>query len=611
MLKRISFPSWRMLAAFGVLVMAVAATLASDDVVLERMKKDVFFLASDECEGRGIETKGINKAADYIVNELQKAGVKPGGKDGTFFQPFTVSQGDGEVKGVNTLVLRGPLGKAMELEIYKDFKVLPLSASGTVSAPIVFAGYGLSVPTANYDDFKDIDFAGKIVVVLRRVPRWDDAKTPFGGDREAYAGYERKIGNCELNRAAAVILVNDQSEQADGDKFMDGRGTLAGSIPVIQLKRSLLDTMLTSSNKTSLTDLEKEIDGDLKPRSGAIGGWSASLTTTLERTSYPCKNIIGVVEGSGPRADETVIVGAHYDHLGYGGFGSLAKDKSKKEIHHGADDNGSGTATVLELARRFGAKKNLEGRRLVFILFSGEERGLLGSKYYCNKEPLFKLEATAAMVNLDMVGRVKNAEPKLWVGGVGTGTGLEPLVEKLAREQGFDLKPTQSGYGPSDHDSFYRKHVPVLFFFTGYHEDYHRPTDTADRINIPGVAKVADLTERLALSLLTSPQRPDYIHIVSPVERASPSSGTGAKLRLIPEYGDEGNKGVLVESVVENGAAAKGGIKSGDRITSIKGLPTPNVNAYMTVMQQQKAGVAIEVTVQRMGKEIKLTVTPE
>jgi Peptidase family M28/PDZ domain len=389
---------------------------------------------------------------------------------------------------------------------------------------------------------------------------------------------------------------------------------------VIQMKRSILDQMMSSARKTTLADLEKEIDRDLHPRSGPIAGWSATLTTTLERTSHACKNIIGVVEGSGPLAGETVVVGAHYDHLGYGGMGSLAKDKTKKEIHHGADDNGSGTTTVLELARRFAAKppapvsKEGQGggrRRLVVMLFSGEERGLLGSKYYCNKEPLFPLESTVAMVNLDMVGRVKDAEPKLWVGGVGTGKGLEPLVEKLGGDAGFELKPTKSGYGPSDHDSFYRKQVPVLFFFTGYHEDYHRPTDTADRANIPGMVKVAALTEKLLTQLLTVSQRPDYIHIAAPVERASPSGGTGAKLRLIPAYDDEGNKGVLVDSVVENGPAAKAGIKPGDRIMTIKRQPTPNVNAYMTAMQQQKAGVALEVTVQRMGKEIKLMVTPE
>jgi Peptidase family M28/PDZ domain/PA domain len=591
------------------ILLALAPALAADDTVQERMKKDLFFLASDECQGRGIDTPGINKAADYIINELKQAGLKPGGKDGTFAQPFAVNQGDGEVKGVNTLTLHGPGGKTIDLKMDEDFKVLPLSASAKVSAPVVFLGYGLSVPHPNYDDFKGVDVAGKVVVILRRVPRWDDKAAPFGGNREAYAGYERKIGNCEVNRAAAVILVNDQSEIAEGDKFMDGKGALAVSVPVIQLKRGQLDMLLTSGNKTTLANLEREIDRDLQPRSGPISGWSATITTTLERTSYQCKNIIGVLPGFGPLANETVVVGAHYDHLGFGGQGSLAKDRTKKEIHHGADDNASGTTTVVEIARHFAAMKERHGRRLVFILFSGEERGLLGSKYYCNKEPLFPLESTVAMVNLDMVGRLKDTEPKLWIGGVGTGAGLEPLVDKLAGEFAFETKPTKSGYGPSDHDSFYRKKVPVLFLFTGYHEDYHRPTDTADKINFPSMVKIAAFTEKLVAQLGTQPQRPEYVHIAAPIEKGG--GPPGAKMRLIPDYGDDSNKGMLIESVVENGPAAKAGIKPGDRLIAIKALPTPNVNAYMTAMQQQKAGVPMEVTVLRSGKEMKLTVTPE
>ena len=184
---------------------AAAAAFTGADAVLERMKKDIVYLASDECEGRGIDTQGINKAADYIAGQFKQAGVKPGGKEGTWFQPFTVSSGESKIEGVNTLTLRGPIGQAMELTIDKDFKVLPLSASGTVSAPIVFVGYGLSEPALGYDDFKGVNVAGKIVVVLKRVPRWDNDAAQFGGDNALYAGFERKIGNCELNRATPLF----------------------------------------------------------------------------------------------------------------------------------------------------------------------------------------------------------------------------------------------------------------------------------------------------------------------------------------------------------------------------------------------------------------------
>jgi hypothetical protein len=596
----------------ALVVMAAASTFAGDDAIVERMKKDVTYLASDECEGRGIETKGINKAADYIANQLKQAGLKPGGKDGTWFQPFTVSIGAPKIEGVNSVILRGPLGQTVELVGEKDFKVLPISASGEVKAPIVFVGYGLDVPSARYDDFKDVDVAGKIVVVLKRVPRWDDDAAPFAGDKSLYAGFERKIGNCELHKAAAVLFVNDRSEATDGDKFTTVAGTLPADIPVVQLRRGVLDMLLISAAGPRLIDLEKDIDRDLKPRSGPIPGWSATLTTNLKRTSYACKNIIGVLEGSGPLADETVVVGAHYDHLGMGGAGSMAKGKTA--IHPGADDNGSGTTTVMELARRFGAMKNRQGRRLVFMLFSGEERGLLGSKHYCNKEPLFPLDKTVAMVNLDMVGRVSEKEQKLIVEGDDSGKGFKQLVDKLNADVGFNIVRQNSEFGRSDQASFYSQKVPVVFFFTGLHGEYHRPTDTADKVNVAGMAKVATLAERVLANLSTDPQRPEYVELKLGKGGKGGGKGAGkagAKLKLTPDTKDDGANGVLVESVEKDGPAAKGGIQPGDRIIAIAGQQTLNRTTYLAVLAAQRPGVPLEITVERNGKELKLTVTPE
>jgi hypothetical protein len=600
--------SRRIFAIVGILVLAAAPTFGQDDAVHARMKKDIFFLASPECEGRGVDTQGINKAADYLVNQFKAAGLKPGGKDGTWFQPFTVNEGDGKVDGPNTLTLRGPQGQTIDLTMDKDFKVLPMSVSGKVNAPIVFAGYGLTVPTADYDDFKGLDVAGKIVVVLRRTPRWDNEFAQFGGHKEAYAGFETKIGTCELHRAAAVIMVNDRSEAAGGDKFTTLAGTTPASVPVIHMRRGLLDAMLMSAKGMSLVDVEKDIDRDLKPRSGPLAGWSATLTTTLKRPVYACKNIIGVLEGAGPLANETIVIGAHYDHLGYGGFGSMAEDKTKKEIHPGADDNGSGTTTVVELARRFAAIKNRQGRRLVFILFSGEERGLYGSKHYCNKEPLFPLESTAAMLNLDMVGRLNDKEPKLFAEGVGTGKGFEEMIEALNKDFGFVLQKRKGGHGPSDHDSFCRQKVPVVFLWTGYHENYHKPSDTADRINIPGMIKVAALAEKVIGQLATVTPRPEYVYVA---ETVMVGGTTGPKMRVQFDYYDESNKGAVVVAVTKDGPGDKAGLQSGDRITAINGQPTPNFNTYMAFMRQQKGGVPLELTVDRKGKQLKLTVTPQ
>jgi hypothetical protein len=615
MVERCKLNARRLAIVLGLALVAAAAARGGDDPIFERMKKDIFFLASPECEGRGIDTAGINKAAAYIANELKLAGLKPAGKDGTWFQPFTVNIGNAKVSDASTMALTGPDGKISKLEFDKDFKVQPFSSAAKVTAPVIFAGYGLTVPSIKYDDFKDLDVAGKIVVVLRRVPRWTagDAKNQFAGDREAHAGIEAKIGNCEAHKAAGVIFVNDATEDSKGDPMASFPDGVAGAgIPVVQMKRAQLEAMFAVGKKTTLAEMEKGIDDDLKPRSGPLTGWTATLDTVVSRPSYACKNIIGVLEGSGPLANETVVVGAHYDHLGFGLFGSLGGPKAKNQIHPGADDNGSGTTSVMELARRFGSMKDRQGRRLVFMLFSGEERGLLGSAYYCNKEPLFPLESTMAMVNLDMVGRLNDTTRKLKADGVGSAKEWDALVDRLNADLGFDIEKSAMGLmDRSDLASFYRKGVPCIFFWTGFHDDYHRPTDTADKINIPGMMKVVSLTERVLAHLATEPKR--YQHIVMVPKKGAPKSGpAGPRLGIGPNYNDDANnKGVLIEFVTKDGPAAKGGVKEGDRIIAIAGKATPNLNAYMSVMSQQKADSPLEVTVSRGEKELKLTVTPQ
>jgi hypothetical protein len=369
----------------------------------------------------------------------------------------------------------------------------------------------------------------------------------------------------------------------------------------------MLDMMLVAAKGTTLANLEKDIDRDLKPRSGPLSGWSASLTAT--RVDHACKNIIGVLEGAGPLAKETVVVGAHYDHLGLGGRGSLAK--GAKAIHPGADDNGSGTTTVMELARRFGALKERQGRRLVFILFSGEERGLLGSKHYCNKEPLFPLEGTAAMLNLDMVGRLAEKDHKLVVQGDGSGKGFPEMIDKFNADLGFTIVRRTSEFSRSDQASFYFKNIPVIFFFTDFHDQYHRPTDTVDRINFAGMAKIATLSEKILTQLTTDAQRPEYVKLVLGGGKGGKGGKGGAKLKLTIDNEDDAKNGVLVASVEKDGPAAKGGLQMGDRITAIAGQATLNRTTYLTILAQQRPGVALEITVQRGGKELKLTVTPE
>jgi hypothetical protein len=616
MLERCKLNVRRLAMVLGVALVAANAVRGSDDPIFERMKKDIFFLASPECEGRGIDTAGINKAADYIANELKLAGLKPGGKDGGWFQPFTITRGAAKVSETSTMALTGPNDKSIKLEFGKDFKAQPFTATAKVTAPVVFAGYGLTVPKANYDDFKDLDVAGKIVIVIRRVPRWSaaDAKDQFAGDRDANAGMEAKIANCVAHKAAGVIFVNDASEAEDAFATFPG-AVVATAVPVVQMKREQLDALLVSSKKTTLAETEKAIDSDLKPRSGSLTGWTATLDTIVARQTFACKNIIGVLEGAGPLANETIVIGAHYDHLGFGTFGSLGGAKAKGQMHPGADDNGSGTTSIMELARRFGALKNRQGRRLVFMLFSGEESGLLGSAHYCNKEPLFPLETTMAMVNLDMVGRLDEKTKLLNADGVGSAKEWDAIVDKYTAGMGFNIVKRPLGLmDRTDLASFYRKGIPGIFFFTDFHPDYHRPSDTPDKINIPAMMKIVDVTEKVVAHVAADPKR--YQHIVVAPQKGAGKGGAGGgpdgpRLRVGLNYADDVNKGVLIDSVAKDGPGDKGGIKVGDRIIAIAGKATPNLNTYMSVMAQQKANAPLELTVSRGDKEFKLTVTPE
>ncbi len=605
---------WRVWTVMALIVAASGNLVAAEDAASEaRMRKDIFFLASDECEGRGVTTKGINLAADYIVAEFKKAGLKPAGPDGSYFQPFPIT-GTSEPGSPNTLVLTGPLGQRITLKEGQQFAPLAFSQSAQIhGAALVFAGYGVTAKEPNYDDFQGLDMTGKVVVLLRKTPRPDSKEAPFAGpDTAEYAALDTKMVNAEQHHAAGVILVNDAATARDRDTLIAFQYLArAGgySLPAIHLRRSVFDTILQSSVGMPLTNLEQEIDRTLKPHSGPLPGWSVDMQVTIKRSTIPAKNIVGVLEGEGPHAQETVVIGAHYDHLGWGESGSLARPRVHA-IHHGADDNGSGTTTLMELARRL-AQVPHRDRRLVFIAFSGEERGLLGSAYYC-KHPLFPLANTVAMVNLDMVGRLRpdkeTGKDKLQVHGIGTAKNFNSLIDDLNDNFNFQLQKVASGFGPSDHASFYARSIPVLFFFTGDHPDYHRPSDTADKINIPGMHRVADLVEQVMLRLDRAPQRPEFVKVSAPRYMGGPR---GPRLGFMPAYGDDDGKGVLIDGVMEGGPAAKAGLKEGDRIVEIGGKPVKNLTGYMVVMGRHKRGETIEIAILRGGKKMTVKVKPE
>ena len=603
-----------------------------------RLKADVSFFAADAQDGRAPGTKGIEASAQRIADTFKELGLKPAPGAEGYFQPFTL-------RGSNKLSAGSSLGfevkgETKTLIVGTDFTPLSLGKGIKFSElPVVFAGYGITVDDAGskleYDDYAGLDVKGKAVLVLRHEPQMADPKSLFDGTNTTrFADLRIKVANAQKHGAAAFILVN--SAFAAKEKDMLVPFNYAGvdqpvSIPALMITRKLADELLQAGGSPKIVEIESKIDADLNPISRALEGVKVAGNYDVTREGIVTKNVIGVLEGSGPLADETIVVGAHYDHLGHGGLmsGSLAFLSS--EIHNGADDNASGTSLVLELARRMAKRPEPLPRRIVFMLFSAEEKGLIGSMHYVNNS-LYPIDKTIMMLNFDMVGRLNDKE-ELSIFGLGSSPGSEAIVESLGTAAGFKIKKVRGisdGIGGSDHQSFYMKGIPVLFAFTGLHPDYHKPTDDADKVNYIGMARIADFGELLLLDLARRPKRPEFTKVGSsaPGHGATPPASTSPGVKgdadparmtvrayfgSIPDYNEE-DHGVKLSGVSEGGPAEKAGLKTGDLIVGFAGKPVTSINDYTEAIGGCKPGDKIKVKVMRGDKEMTfeaiLTVRP-
>lgn len=577
-----------------------------------RMKQDVSYLAADAREGRGPGTAGIDDAANYIADEFKRIGLKPAPNAHGYFQKFSISN-EPELEPGSKVAVALSGGKLLNLAENTEYVPLAIGDSGRFNGKsVVFAGYGITAKDQSlkldYDDYAGIDVKDKVVLILRREPQLNDEKSAFAGKANtAYAEFRHKATNAFQHGAAAVLMVNNIAGSDGKDAMMTFRaagGSRNSTLPFVQLSRAKADELLKAAGAPSLEALEKEIDADGKPHSRELKDVKVDMTVSVSRKPLNVKNVVGVLEGAGPLADETIVIGGHYDHLGFGGAGSLAF--GSQDIHNGADDNASGTTMVMEMARRLAAQPDPLPRRVVFILFSAEERGLLGSQHYVDN-PLFPLKNTVAMVNFDMVGRLNEAND-LTVYGTGTSPTFEAIVDGLGKSAGFNIKKIRDGSGPSDHQSFYFKDMPVLFFFTGTHRDYHRPSDDADTINISGMGRIANYTELVLLELLRRPQRPEFVKVARPTTNSPGRVALRAYLGSIPDYDDAG-KGVKLSGVQKDSPAEKGGLKGGDVVIKMAGKPVGTIQDYMESLSTKKAGDEIEVVVKREGKDVTLKVT--
>ena len=333
------------------------------------------------------------------------------------------------------------------------------------------------------------------------------------------------------------------------------------------------------------------------------------LTTGLTKVTERTANVLGVLEGRDPKLkDQVVVVGAHFDHLGWGGEGSGSMQPDTVAIHNGADDNASGTAGALEIAQRLGAEHEHLKRTVVFAFFSGEELGTLGSLYYVNNPP-YPLDRTVAMLNMDMVGRMEGKS--LTIGGSGTSPAWEPLLAALNADSALDLTLNPDGFGPSDHSSFYGREIPVLFFFTGTHADYHRPSDDWNTLNYKGSEQIVRAVYEVLTAVDTMAERPAYarVEVSAGGGQAGDRRAFRVALGIVPDVAGEQTKGVKITGVRPGGAAERAGMKPGDVIVKMAGHNILNIYDYMGVLGDLKAGDMVEVELLRDGSRVTVTAT--
>jgi hypothetical protein len=594
---------------------------SSDAALTARLRADVEWLASPERDGRGPGTAGIDATADWIAKQFAEMGLESPGQLPEPWQLFEMTL-DAKLGPAerNTAELIGPpddsgASRVVSLELGRDFTPLAIGGAGSFDLPLVFAGYGITAPAEKYDDYAplaaDSKAKGAAVIVLRQEPQKNEPHGAFEGNLTSeHAALTRKLANASEHEAGLVVFCDD--EDAEGEPLMRfnraGEGSDSRTTPVLHVRRSVIDDVIRRSMKESLDDIQARIDETLTPASRPLAGWRLRGSTSIERTKTRARNVLGLLPGTGRAATpsapaiparETVIVGAHYDHLGLGGSASAAP--GEQAIHHGADDNASGTALLLEVARRLAAAGPLS-RNVLFVAFSGEERGLLGSAHY-TANPLLPLADTVAMVNFDMVGRLDGN--KVIIYGTGTATSFDALVDRLGGAHGFDVAKEPGGFGPSDHASFYSKKIPVFHVFTGTHADYHRPTDTADKINYEGLGRLVGLTVDLIREIAQAPERPAYVEIASP---QFARGGDRPYFGSIPEFGKPG-KGYAISGVSKDSPAAKGGLKGGDRIVRLGDSAITNLEDFDSALRKHKGGDTVAVVVVRDGADVTLEVT--
>jgi hypothetical protein len=542
----------------------------------DRTMRDVAWLADPAREGRGVGTHGLDEAGAYVEHAMQQAGLAPAGTEG-YRVPFDATT---SVVGTASLALAGKAAAET------DAKPLAFSSSGTVEAPLVDVGWG--IVAEGWDDYAHVNAKGKVVLVRRFVP--DDPRFAKADDKRRHGDLRHKAFLAREHGAKGMIVVDlakDQEEASFPELGADVAGD-AGIVALIASRKVLLPLEATLKRK---------------------GRVLAKLAVALKPETARAFDVVGRWPATAPnKLPGVVVVGAHYDHLGMGGHGSLAP--GEHAVHPGADDNGSGTAALLEVGRALAAGKLALRRDVVLVAFSGEEMGVLGSTWFVKHPPPGLAPSDiVGMLNMDMVGRVR--DNALQVFGTETATEWSDLLQRACDGGHIDcVHAPGGGFGASDHAPFYGAGVPVLHFFSGVHGDYHKPSDTADKINAAGMAQTARVVASLAGDLANREGSLSYQRVASP-----PPDGDvrtfGSSLGTVPDYAGppKGQKGMLLAGVRPGGAADKAGLTRGDILVHLGDHAISGVEDLMYVLAESKPGTTMKAVVVRDGKEVSVDVT--
>jgi Tol biopolymer transport system component len=589
----------------------LAAALPADALIASHFRDEVRWLADPAREGRGIGSPGLEAAAQWLAQRFREIGAAPAGAPGEagaatggaagndgYFQPFDVVVAL-DVGAATAVTLDGtPLPRT-------SFQPAGFSAStpgrAAVTAEVVAAGYGIVAPELGADDYRGVDARGKIVVVRRFTPGDGPLAAPDAARRFGDLRYKAHVAR---EHGALGLIVVDLPATGASLPATAPPGDAPLPVPEVDAAAGSGDAgipavVVTRAAGAKLFDAATGPHRPHRPH-------RASLAVELTRRTRPAVNVVAVLRaGAADRLPGAVVVGAHYDHLGLGGHGSLAPDAHLP--HLGADDNASGTAALLEVARILAAERDRLRRDVYLAAFSGEEEGTLGSTAFTRHPPDgLRLAEVEAMLNMDMVGRLRGNQ--LSVLGGETAAEWHQLVPEACARELLGCTLGGDGYGPSDHSPFYAAGLPVLHFFTGAHEDYHKPSDTADKINAIGGARVAMLVADVAREAAAQPARLTYKAAPAPAPAGDVRS-YGASLGTVPDYAGDGRPGVLIGGVRPQGAAEQAGIRRGDLLIELAGTPIRDIYDFMYVLQRSKPGDTVKAVVDRGGKRLELSVT--